>query len=258
MLATVKEGGYVAKPDSTAWRRKNNSLVKLTGLGTKRLQRIRGMLKIRDAARAYLGAQSDGADEIALESLRVQHNQTYDRFAGDHGPISTRANQLALAGDPDLPFLLALEDFDGTTQTAAKAACFSQRTLDEETEIKQADTAADALVYSLHEKGRVDMDYMASLTGKSLPRLQEELAGRIFLNPETDQWETADDYLSGDLANKLRLVKKLRRTDLSANLAAPEAAQPAPLGPGEIHLKLGAPWIPTDIIQQFAVELLSR
>ena len=115
-----------------------------------------------------------------------------------------------------------------------------------------------ALVYSLHEKGRVDMDYMATLTGKSFQWLREELAGRIYLNPETDQWETADDYLSGDVADKLRLVKKLRRTDLTANLAALEAAQPAPLGPGEIHLKLGAPWIPTDIIQQFAVELLSR
>lgn len=258
VLATVKEGGYVAKPDGTVWRRENNSLSKLNGLGIKRLQRIRGLLKIRDAARAYLAAQSGGTDAIALESLRIQLNQTYDRFVGDHGPVSTRANQLALASDPDLPFLMALEDFDGATQTATKAACFTQRTLDVETEIKQADTAADALVYSLHEKGRVDMDYMARLTGRPAQWLREELAGRIYNNPETDQWETADDYLSGDVAHKLRLVKKLRRSDLAGNLAALEAAQPAPLGPGEIHLKLGAPWVPPEIIRQFTVDLLTK
>lgn len=190
--------------------------------------------------------------------MRTQLNQTYDRFIGEHGPISTRANQLALGGDPDLPFLLALEDFDGGTQTATKAACFVQRTLDVQTEIIRADTAADALVYSLHEKGRVDLEYMANLTGKSVEALLYELAGRIFRNPESSQWETADDYLSGDVAHKLRVVKKLHRPDLAGNLAALQAAQPTPLGPGEIRLKLGAPWIPTDIIQQFAVDLLSR
>jgi N12 class adenine-specific DNA methylase len=99
---------------------------------------------------------------------------------------------------------------------------------------------------------------MASLTGKPVPSLVDELAGRIFHNPETSLRETADDYLSGDVAHKLRVVKKMRRPDLAGNLAALQAAQPAPLGPGEIHVKLGAPWIPTGIIQQFAVDLLSR
>ena len=258
ILATVKESGYVAQRDGSVWRCENHALVKLASGGAKRIQRIRGLLKIRDAARAYLAAQSGGNDDAALESLRAQLNQSYDRFTGEHGPISTRANQLALAGDPDLPFLMALEDFDGTTQTATKAACFVQRTLDVQTEIVRADTAADALVYSLHEKGRVDLDYMGSLTGKTVQALLDELAGRIFQNPETSQWETADDYLSGDVAHKLRVVKKLRCADLAGNLAALQAAQPTPLGPGEIRLKLGAPWIPTDIIQQFAVDLLSR
>lgn len=258
ILAAVKESGYVAQRDGSVWRREDNALVKLASGGAKRIQRIRGLLKIRDAARAYLAAQSGGSDDAALETLRIQLNQTYDRFTGEHGPVSTRANQLALAGDPDLPFLMALEDFDGATQTATKAACFVQRTLDVQTEIIRADTAADALVYSLHEKGRVDLDYMASLTGKTVQTLLDELAGRIFLNPENNQWETADDYLSGDVAHKFRVVKKLRRPDLAGNLAALQAAQPAPLGPGEIRLKLGAPWIPTDVIREFAVDLLSR
>jgi len=258
ILATVKESGYVAQRDGSVWRRENHALVKLASGGAKRIQRIRGLLKIRDTARAYLAAQTGGSDDAALETLRIQLNQAYDRFTGEHGPVSTRANQLALVGDPDLPFLMALEDFDGATQTATKAACFVQRTLDVQTEIIRADTAADALVYSLHEKGRVDMDYMSTLTGKTIEALLDELAGRIFLNPETSQWETADDYLSGDVAHKLRVVKKLRCADLASNLAALQAAQPTPLGPGEIRLKLGAPWIPTDVIRDFAVDLLSR
>jgi hypothetical protein len=258
ILATVKESGYVAQRDGSVWRREDNALAKLASGGAKRIQRIRGLLKIRDAARAYLAAQSGGSDDAALETLRIQLNQTYDRFTGEHGPVSTRANQLALVGDPDLPFLMALEDFDGATQTATKAACFVQRTLDVQTEIIRADTAADALVYSLHEKGRVDLEYMGTLTGKSIGILLDELAGRIFLNPETSQWETADDYLSGDVAHKFRVVKKLRRPDLAGNMAALQAAQPTPLGPGEIRLKLGAPWIPSDVIREFAVDLLSR
>jgi len=258
ILTRVKEAGYTAKPDGSVWRRENDALVKLPSGGPKRVQRIRGMLKIRDAAREYLAAQTEGADDASLELLRAGFNQTYDKFVGVHGPINTRANQLALAGDPDLPFLMALEDFDATSQTATKAVCFHQRTLDAQREITRAENAADALVYSLREKGTVDLNYMANLTGKPVANLLDELAGRIFLNPETEQWETADKYLSGDVAHKLAIVQKLNRPDLTANFAALQAAQPAPLGPGEIRIKLGAPWVPPEVVEQFAVELLSR
>lgn len=258
ILTRVKESGYVARPDGSVWRREKNALIKLPSGGPKRSQRIKGLLKIRDAAREYLSAQTQGADDGTVELLRAGFNQAYDKFVGTYGPVNARANQLALAGDPDLPFLLALEDFDANRQTATKAICFSQRTLDVQKEITRAETAADALLYSLREKGRVDLDYMASLTGKTVSSILDELAGRIFLNPETNRWETADEYLSGDVVRKLAVVKKLNRPDLAANLAALQTAQPAPLGPGEIRLKLGAPWVPPEIIQQFAVELLSR
>jgi len=258
ILTRVKEAGYVAKSDGSVWRREKNSLVKLPSGGPKRTQRIRGMLKIRDAAREYLAAQTDGADDASLELLRAGFNQAYDKFVGVYGPINTRANQLAMGGDPDLPFLMALEDFDATSQTATKAVCFSQRTLDAQQAITRAETAADALVYSLREKGSVNLEYMASLTGKPVSSLLDELAGRVFLNPETNRWETADEYLSGDVVRKLHVVQQRNRPDLAANLAALQAAQPAPLGPGEIRVKLGAPWVPPEIIEQFAVELLSR
>jgi len=257
-LSKVKESGYVARQDGSVWRRENGTLVKLEGIGTKRIQRIKGLLKVRDAARAYLEAQTKGTADAKLETHRADLNLAYDRFIANHGSINTRANQLALCGDPDLPFLMALEDFDATTQTATKAPFFSQRTLDVATEITHADSSSDALIYSLHEKGRVDVDYMAKLTGKETKRVIDELVGRIFFNPESSHWETADEYLSGEVVHNLRVVQKLRRPDLAVNVAALEVAQPLPLGPGEIRIKLGAPWIPAEVIQQFAKDLLSQ
>ncbi len=232
-LSAVKESAYVARQDGTLWRKETGLLTKLEGLGAKRVQRIKGLLKVRDAARAYLEAQAQNGDETGLDSYRAQLSQAYDRFASEHGPINTRANQLALSGDPDLPFLMALEDFDATTQTATKAPFFSQRTLDPEKEITHADTAADALIYSLHEKGLVDLEYMTKLTGKPTKSLLDELVGRLFFNPESNQWETADDYLSGDVVHKLKVAQKLRRPDLAVNVAALQAAQPQPWGLGK-------------------------
>jgi N12 class adenine-specific DNA methylase len=233
-------------------------LTKVDGLGAKRISRIKGLLKVRDAARAYLEAQTQGTTDAGLEAHRTTLNQQYDRFVADHGPINTRANQLALSGDPDLPFLMALEDFDATTQTATKASFFSQRTLEPESVIVHADTASDALIYSMREKGCVDVEYMAELTGKNVKSIIDELVGRIFWNPESSRWETADEYLSGEVVHKLKIVQKLKRPDLAVNVAALQAAQPPPLGPGEIRIKLGAPWIPADVIKQFADDILSR
>jgi N12 class adenine-specific DNA methylase len=258
ILRCTKEYGYVTMPNGRIARRENNALVRFTGLGEKRTERIKGLLRVRDAARAYLDAQSRDGAGSELENARDFLNQAYDRFVARHGPINSRANQLALADDPDLPFLCALEDYEPATQHAIKTAFFEQRTLDTEKEIVRADTATDALVYSLHQHGKVDMVYMSSLTAKPVESLTDELAGRIFLNPETGQWETADDYLSGDVVRKLRAARKLKRPDLAANVAALESVQPAPLGPGEIAVKLGAPWIPPQVVQQFVEDLLTR
>ncbi len=257
-LSAVKEGGYVVRQVGSVWRREHDLLTKMQGLGVKRVQRIKGLLRVRDAARIYLNVQTQGTNDAQLDTHRANLNHAYDRFTADHGPINTRANQLALSGDPDLPFLMALEDFDATTQTATKAPFFSQRTLDVATEITHADSSSDALIYSLHEKGRVDVEFMAKLTGKETKILIDELVGRIFQNPESSQWETADEYLSGEVVRKYKVVQELRCPDLAVNVAALQAVQPQPLGPGEIRIKLGAPWIPAEVIQQFAEDLLSR
>jgi len=256
-VPAIKESGYWVRQDSTVWRQENGTLIQLI-FGSKRIQRIKGLLRIRDAARAYLDAQTDGSADAELDSLRANLNQHYDRFVTEQGPINLRANQLAMAGDPDLPFLMALEDFDATTEKATKTAFFAQRSLDTAREITHADSAADALIYSLHEKGLVDLEYMSGLTGKSPKTLTDELVGRIFLNPETNQWETADEYLSGEVVHKLSLASKLRNPEFAPNIAALKAAQPKPLGPGEIKIKLGAPWIPAEVIRQFTEDLLAR
>jgi hypothetical protein len=251
----VKEYGFAISRGSI-WRKENGVARKLENIGARRGERIRGLLRIRDAARAYLDAQIDGDEESEL--FRITLNQAYDCFTSQHGAINLRANQLALAGDPDLPFLMALEDFDANTEKATKAPFFSQPTLDAQKEITRADTAADALIYSLHEKGRVDLEYMTQLTGRQTQSLIDELASRIFLNPESNRWETADEYLSGEVVHKLAVATKLRRPDLAVNVAALQAAQPQPLGPGEIRIKLGAPWIPAALIRQFTEDLLSQ
>ena len=258
ILSRLKDFSYAAMPDGKIARRENNALVRLTGLGDKRVGRINGLLRVRDAARAYLSAQGRDIDDSALESTRDLLNQTYDRFMARHGPINLRANQLALADDPDLPFLLALEDFDAATQKASKTPFFFQRTLDVQTTVTRADTAADALIYSLREKGKVDLAYMSGLTGRSTETLMSELAGQLFLNPQSGQWETADTYLSGNVVQKLRAAQASKRPELAANVAALQAVQPSPLGPGEIRIRLGAPWIPPETIQAFVEDLLCR
>ena len=252
----VKEYGFAVGRGGGIWRKENGVARKLENIGARRGERIRGLLRIRDAARAYLDAQIDGDEES--EFCRITLNQAYDCFTSQHGAINLRANQLALAGDPDLPFLMALEDFDANTEKATKAPFFSQPTLDAQKEITRADTAADALIYSLHEKGRVDLEYMTQLTGRQTQSLIDELASRIFFNPESNRWETADEYLSSEVVHKLAVATKLRRPDLAVNVAALQAAQPQPLGPGEIRIKLGAPWIPAALIRQFTEDLLSR
>ena len=120
----VKESGYWVRRDGTIWRQENGQLVQFDGLVSKRIQRIKGLLRIRDAARAYLDAQTNGTTDSELDSLRADLNRHYDRFVAEHGPINLRANQLALSGDPDLPFLMAMEDFDATTEKATKTSFF--------------------------------------------------------------------------------------------------------------------------------------
>ncbi|WOB11220.1 helicase-related protein [Piscinibacter gummiphilus] len=220
-------------------------------------QRVAGMVDIRDRARALLNAQLGEAADAELESQRRSFNHSYDRFVQKHGCLSSRANALAFRRDPDYPLLLSLEHYDEEEDTATKAAIFRQRTVSPVREATTAGNPDEALALSMQWKGRVDADYMGRLLLAKPEEVISDLHGRgmIFCNPESGKWEPADQYLSGDVKRKLNAA--LSAGDAyQANVSALEKVIPEDLPPGDISLRLGAVWVPADVIEAFAREVL--
>lgn len=220
--------------------------------------RIVGMIGIRDSARRLLAAQLNSDDDSHLRSYQLALNVAYDNFVARFGFVSVRANALAFRSDPDYPLLLSLEIYDEETDMATKAAIFTQRTVRATKIPTMAETPEEGLVYSLQEFGRVNLRYVADLIGETEEETKSKLsaAGRIYLNPETEGWETADEYLSGNVRNKLQ-VASLAGPDYAKNVEDLKAVQPEDLKPEEIEARLGAPWIPNDDIEAFCCEVLS-
>ena len=220
-------------------------------------QRIAGMVDIRDRARALLSAQLGATTDQALIELRRRLNQSYDRFVGKHGYLSCRANALAFRRDPDYPLLLSLEHYDEEEEVATKAAIFSKRTVSPVREATVAEHPDEALALSMQWKGRVDPDYMARLLRATPEDALADLSARgmIYLNPEGDRHEPADEYLSGNVKRKLTVA--LAAGDAyRANVAALEKVIPEDLPPGDIALRLGAVWVPADVVETFIKEVL--
>ena len=232
----------------------------LDGLPLARAQRIRGMIRVRDAVRRCLRAQVDAANEDEIQTAREQLNQTYDRFVARHGPISERANTAAFRGDPDLPLLLSLEDYDPETRRATKATIFRERTVQRARAVPEIDNAHDALLVTLGERGRVDLDYLTNLLHRKPSEFLPDLRGTIFLNPQTNCWETEDDYLSGNVRAKLAVAEAAALADeqFQPNVEALKLVQPADLAASEIDARLGSTWIPATDIRQFAHDLLGE
>jgi len=230
------------------------------GLSSRVAQRIRGMIQIRDAVRRCLRAQVETTDEGNLEATRTQLNQVYDRFVNHHGYLSDRANTSAFRGDPDLPLLLSLEHYDEHSKLAAKAAIFRERTVQLGRPSIEIKTPQDALLVTLGERGFVDLEYVAGLLHRTPAEFLPELRGAIFLNPQTNRWETEDDYLSGNVRAKLAVAEAAALTDeaFKVNSEALKLVQPADLAASEIDARLGSTWIPTEDIQTFAEELLGE
>ncbi|MBN9693140.1 MAG: DEAD/DEAH box helicase [Verrucomicrobia bacterium] len=220
--------------------------------------RIRGLIQVRDAVRTCLRTQLDGSPEDQVLAARHVLNVAYDRFAGRHGPIHARANQRAFDGDPDLPLLLSLEQFDSESGLATKAAVFRERTIHRRHEVLRVADAKEALLVTLNDKGRVDLDHMSGLLRRTTDELVPELKGLIFLNPQSNQWETEDQYLSGNVREKLEIAEAAALTDprFQENATALKSALPADLGPSEIDVRLGAAWLPASDVEQFTQELL--
>lgn len=254
----AKDGGFFVSPDGVVMVREGDTAV-VASLNSKAAERVKGMIGIRDAIREVFRTQREDADDATIKKARTVLNKKYDAFVKEHGPLSTRENQRVYAGDPDLPLLLSVEDFNASEKTATKAPIFSERTIAKPTRVTTVETPAEALAVSLAERGRVDWTAMQELTGKTPDELQKELADgkMIFRNPQGRKWETAEEYLSGNVRKKLEEAKSVAKTDAryKSNVEALEEVQPVDLTPGEIRAKIGAPWIPAEDVAEFARDL---
>jgi SAM-dependent methyltransferase len=255
----VKPNAYTVVNDRIGIR-DGDQIRLLTDLPSSRAQRIRGLIQVRDAVRRCLRAQLDCSDESDLAASRAQLNSAYDRFVSRHGYLSERANTTAFRGDPDLPLLLSVEHYDEQRKRAVKAAIFRERTIQRGGCSAEIKTAQDALLVTLAERGRVDLDHIAGLLHRRSLEFLPELQGAVFLNPQTHRWETEDEYLSGNVRAKLAVAEAAALSDSAfvPNVAALKQVQPVDLNPSEIDARLGSTWIPAEDIQAFAEELLGE
>ncbi len=239
--------------------REENVLRPLNDLPSETRSRIRGLIQVRDAVRSCLRSQLDGSSEEQVAEARFQLNLSYDRFSSRFGPVTLRANQRAFDGDPDLPLLLSLEDYDDETKTAKKATIFRERTIHHRKPVESVSEPKEALLVSLNERGRVDLDRMSELLGKPTDEFLPDLKGIIFLNPQTNQWETDDQYLSGNVREKFAIADAAAVTDprFHENVEALKSVQPADLSATEIDVRLGASWLPSEDVKQFIHKLLN-
>lgn len=274
----VKNFSYTIADGQVYYR--ENSLMHPVEVSVTAENRIRGMIELRECARRLIEYQTEGYpdEEIAAEQQKL--NALYDSFIAKYGLINSRGNKLAFSEDSSYCLLCSLEVLDEQGNLKRKADMFTRRTIRPHVAVTSVDTASEALAVSISEKARVDMDYMAELSGKSPEELERELAGVIYRdircaeNPEDIlpsladlgryPFVTADEYLSGKVRQKLRMAKAFleaapagQKETARRNVEALEAVQPQDLGAGEIGVRIGANWVPVDVYQQFMVELLT-
>ena len=228
-------------------------------------QRIRGLIGIRDCVRKLIEYQTEDYPEAMIQAEQAHLNALYDSFAEKYGRINSRANSSAFSTDNAYYLLSSLEVRDSEGNFLRKADMFSKRTIRQKISVTSVDTASEALALSLAEKAKVDMPYMMELTHKSEEEILSDLKGVIFLNPEHDGNENvshkylpADEYLSGNVREKLRTARAFAETDerYTVNVQSLEAVQPVDLTASEISVRLGAAWLPTEVVRDFTFELL--
>ena len=254
----VKNYSY-AVVDGEVYYRENSVMVK-PSLNATAKERVKGMAELRDCVHRLIDLQMWESDDISIRAEQQKLNRLYDRFTEKYGLINSRGNALAFADDSSYYLLCSLEmlDDEDKTKLKGKADMFTKRTIRQRQSVTSVDTAAEALALSIGEKARVDMAYMSQLTGKSEDDIIDELNGVIFLDPVYGDWQTADEYLSGNVRQKLREAENaaVDSPGYLPNVEALRAAQPKDLDASEIEVRLGATWIDKKYIQQFMFELL--
>ena len=254
----VKNYSY-AVVDGEVYYRENSVMVK-PNLNATAKERVKGMAELRDCVHRLIDLQMWESDDISIRAEQQKLNRLYDRFTEKYGLINSRGNALAFADDSSYYLLCSLEmlDDEDKTKLKGKADMFTKRTIRQRQSVTSVDTAAEALALSIGEKARVDMAYMSQLTGKSEDDIIDELNGVIFLDPVYGDWQTADEYLSGNVRQKLREAEQAAQDSPGylPNVEALRQAQPKDLDASEIEVRLGATWIDKKYIRQFMFELL--
>lgn len=261
---TVRNFSYTVVDDKIYYR--ENSRMTPVEVSATAENRIKGMIAIRNSVRTLIELQTEDYPDSEIKAEQERLNRLYDTFSGKYGLINSRANTSAFSQDSSFSLLSALEIIGEDGELERKADMFSKRTIKPHTPVTSVDTASEALAVSLGEKATIDMDYMMELSGKSENEIFEDLKGVIFLNPLYEygnsyepKYLMADEYLSGNVREKLRIAKnsaELYPEDYKVNVEALQKVQPKDLTASEISVRLGATWLPSDDVQEFIFHLL--
>ena len=247
----VKNFSYALVGNEVYYR--ENSVMKPVEVSDTAKGRIRGMVAIRNCTQELIDMQLNEYGDHEIEKKQRELNELYDDFSGKYGLINSQTNKRAFNQDSSYCLLCSLEKLDDEGNFKGKADMFSKRTIKKAEVVSSVDTASEALAVSLGEKAKVDLPYMEKLTGKDIDILIEDLSGVIYKNPLTDEWETADEYLSGNIREKLKIASTYAENhpEYAINVQALKAVQPKELDASEIEVRIGATWIDVQYIEDF-------
>ena len=250
----VKNFSFTVVNDEVYYR--ENSVMNRMELPAMTAERVKGMVKIRDVTNELIQCQMEEGSAEQITKLQEKLNEEYDAFTAKYGLISSNANKRAFSQDSSYCLLTSLEFLDDKGELKRKADIFTKRTIRRAETVTSVDTASEALAVSIGERAGVDLSYMAQLSGKTEEKLTEELAGVIFKNPIGEKWEPSDEYLSGNVREKLQIAKQFAENhpEYQVNVQYLEQVQPKNLDASEIEARLGATWISEDYITRFMAE----
>ena len=250
----VKNFSFTVVNEEVYYR--ENSVMNRMELPAMTAERIKGMVKIRDVTNELIQCQMEEGSDEQITKLQGKLNEEYDTFIAKYGLISSNANKRAFSQDSSYCLLTSLEFLDDKGELKRKADIFTKRTIRRAETVTSVDTASEALAVSIGERAGVDLSYMALLSGKTEEELTEELAGVIFKNPISEKWEPSDEYLSGNVREKLQIAKQFAEDhpEYQVNVQYLEQVQPKDLDASEIEARLGATWISEDYITRFMAE----
>ena len=250
----VKNFSFTVVNEEVYYR--ENSVMNRMELPAMTAERVKGMVKIRDITNELIQCQMEEGSDEQITKLQGKLNEEYDTFTAKYGLISSNANKRAFSQDSSYCLLTSLEFLDDKGELKRKADIFTKRTIRRAETVTSVDTASEALAVSIGERAGVDLSYMAQLSGKTEEELTEELAGVIFKNPIGEKWEPSDEYLSGNVREKLQIAKQFaeEHPEYQVNVQYLEQVQPKDLDASEIEARLGATWISEDYITRFMAE----